>query len=113
VSDQNFRGDLNRAFDNISGEPSPALSDRVRSSIAQAPEARGPYWIAAVAACIMAALIVGVLVVANACGHAQCESFRDAINAARVRVHDRRHHHDWVAAGRLRQRHANGHPPRL
>jgi hypothetical protein len=65
VSDQNFRGDLNRAFDNISGEPSPALSDRVRSSIAQAPEARGPYWIAAVAACIMAALIVGVLVVAN------------------------------------------------
>jgi len=65
VSDQNFRRDLNRVFDDVSGEPSPDLRDRVKSSIAQAPEARGPYWIAAVAACVIALIIVGVLFVAN------------------------------------------------
>jgi hypothetical protein len=65
VSDQNFRRDLTRVFDEVSGEPSPSLRDRVRSSIAQAPEARGPYWIAAVAACVIAVIIVGVLFVAN------------------------------------------------
>ena len=49
----------------MSGTPSSTLRDRVRSSVAQAPEARAPYWIAAVAAVVMAVLIVGILFVAN------------------------------------------------
>lgn len=65
MSNENFRRELNSAFDQISGAPSPSLRDRVRSSIGQAPEARGPYWIAGVAAAVMAALIVGILFVAN------------------------------------------------
>jgi len=65
VGNENFRDDLNRVFDQVSGSPSPALSDRVRSAVATAPEARGPYWIAAVAAGVIAVLIVGVLFVAN------------------------------------------------
>jgi hypothetical protein len=66
VSKEDFRRELNAVFDEMSGSPSPALRDRVRSSVAQAPGERGgPYWIAAVAACLIAALIVGVLVVAN------------------------------------------------
>ena len=65
MGNENFRDDLNRIFDQVSGSPSPALSDRVRSAVATAPEARGPYWIAAVAAAVIAVLIVGVLFVAN------------------------------------------------
>jgi len=65
VGNENFRDDLNRVFDQVTGSPSPALSDRVRSAVATAPEARGPYWIAAVAAAVIAVLIVGVLFVAN------------------------------------------------
>ncbi len=65
MSNDDFRRELNNTFDEISGSPSPALRDRVRSSIAQAPEARGPFWIAAVAAAVIAVLIVGVLFVAN------------------------------------------------
>lgn len=61
MGNENFRGDLNRVFDQVSGSPSSGLSDRVRSAVASAPEARGPYWIAAVAAAVIAALIVGVL----------------------------------------------------
>ena len=65
MSNENFRRELNNAFDQVSGAPSPSLRDRVRSSVAQAPEARGPYWIAAVAACVIALTLVGVLFVAN------------------------------------------------
>jgi hypothetical protein len=65
LSNENFRRDLNGAFDQISGSPSPLLRDRVRSAVAEAPEARGPYWIAAMAACVIAVLIVGVLFVSN------------------------------------------------
>jgi hypothetical protein len=66
MSNNDFRRELNAVFDEMSGAPSPALRDRVRSSIAQAPGERvGPYWIAAVAACVIAALIVGVLVVSG------------------------------------------------
>jgi hypothetical protein len=65
VSNENFRRELNAEFEQISGAPSPALRDRVRSSIAQAPEAQGRYWIAAVAAVVVAVLIVGVLYVTN------------------------------------------------
>ena len=65
MSNENFRRELNHTFDEMSGSPSPALRDRVRSSIAQAPEARGPFWIATVAAGVIAVLIVGVLFMAN------------------------------------------------
>lgn len=65
MSNDNFRRELNDAFDNIAGSPSPALRDRVRSSVSQAPEERGPYWIAAVAAAVLAVAIVGVLFVFN------------------------------------------------
>jgi len=60
-----FRRELNNLFDEVSGAPSPALHDRVRSAVTHAPEARGPYMIAAVAAILITALIVGVLFVAN------------------------------------------------
>jgi hypothetical protein len=65
LSNDDFRRELNDAFDNIAGSPSPALRDRVRSSVSQAPEDRGPYWIAAVAAAVLAVAIVGVLFVFN------------------------------------------------
>lgn len=64
-----FRHELNRLFDDVAGAPSPSLRERVRSSIRQAPEARGQYWIAAVAACVIGALLVGVLIVANPLSH--------------------------------------------
>jgi hypothetical protein len=66
VSNEDFRRELNAVFDEMSGSPSPALSDWVRSSIAQAPGERGgPYWIAAVAACLIAVLFIAVLFVAG------------------------------------------------
>lgn len=61
MSNENFRRELNQAFDQMSGPPSPGLRDRVRSRLGEATPARGPYWIAGVAAAVMAALIVGVL----------------------------------------------------
>jgi hypothetical protein len=63
--DENFRRELNNVFDDVSGSPSPALRDRVRSAIAEAPAERSTYWIAAVAACVITALIVGILYVNN------------------------------------------------
>ncbi len=65
MSNEKFRSELSEAFDKMTGSPSPTLPDRVGSSIAKAPEWRGPYWIAALAAAVIAALIVGVLFVAN------------------------------------------------
>ncbi|TMC54731.1 MAG: AMIN domain-containing protein [Chloroflexi bacterium] len=65
MTNENFRRELNNAIDQMSGSPSPALRDRVRSSLAGAPAATGHYWIAAVAAAVIAVLLVGVLVVAN------------------------------------------------
>lgn len=58
---EDFRRELGNAFDEISGSPSPALSDRVRSSLAEAPERRGPIWIAGFAAAVIAVLLVAVL----------------------------------------------------
>ena len=60
-----FRRELNNAIDDVSGVPSPALRDRVRSAIAEAQPERSTYWIAAVAACVITALIVGILYVNN------------------------------------------------
>jgi hypothetical protein len=65
MSNENFRRELNAAFEQMSGAPSPTLANRVRSSIAQAPPARSNFWIASVAAAVMAVVIVGVLFVAN------------------------------------------------
>jgi hypothetical protein len=66
MSRESFRRDLNREFDAISGPPSPALSARVRSALTQDMPARtGPFWMAGVAAALVALIIVGVLVVAS------------------------------------------------
>ena len=65
MSNEDFRRDLNRAFDDLSGSPSSNLSDRVRSAVGDAPRAREPYWIAGVAAAVIAVLIVSVLFVFN------------------------------------------------
>jgi hypothetical protein len=63
---QDFRRDLNKEFDAISGSPSPALSARVRSALEQGRPARsGPFWMAGLAAGLIAAIVVSVLVVSN------------------------------------------------
>jgi hypothetical protein len=65
VSNENFRRELGHVFDEVAGTPSAALSDRVRSSLAEVPEQRGPFWIAGVAAAVIAAVVIGVLFIAN------------------------------------------------
>jgi len=65
VSNENFRRELGHVFDEMAGSPSAALSDRVRSSLAEVPEQRGPFWIAGLAAAVIAAVVIGVLFVAN------------------------------------------------
>src|SRR5713226_9101291 len=63
---ESFRRDLNRAFEAMSGPPSPALSARVRSALSERSPARpGPFWIAGLAATLIAAIVIGVFVVAN------------------------------------------------
>jgi hypothetical protein len=66
VSNDNFRRELGQAFDDMAGSPSAALPDRVRSSLVTAPEQRGPFWIAGVAAAVIALVVIGVLFVGNA-----------------------------------------------
>jgi hypothetical protein len=65
VPNDNFRRDLGHVFDEMAGSPSAGLPDRVRSSLAIAPERRGPFWIAGIAAALIATIVVGLLVVAN------------------------------------------------
>jgi hypothetical protein len=65
VPNENFRRELGQTFDDMTGSPSAALRDRVRSSVANAPERRGPFWIAGLAAAMIAALVVGLLVMSN------------------------------------------------
>jgi hypothetical protein len=65
MTDENFRQELGHVFDDMAGSPSPALPDRVRSSLAQSPEKSAPFWIAGVAAAALAAVVIGVLFVAN------------------------------------------------
>jgi hypothetical protein len=62
---EDFRRELGDAFDSISGSPDPALSDRVRAALVEAPEHRGPVWIGALAAAVIAVILVGVLLVGN------------------------------------------------
>ena len=65
MPNENFRRELGQTFDDMTGSPSAALRDRVRSSLSDAPERRGPFWIAGLAAALIAALVVGLLVVSN------------------------------------------------
>jgi hypothetical protein len=65
VPNENFRNELGHVFEEMAGSPSAALPDRVRSSLAAVPENRGPYWIAGVAAALIATVVIGVLVIAN------------------------------------------------
>lgn len=65
MSNEEFRRRLNSVFDDVSGSPSSNLPDRVRAAVANPPEARGPYWLAAVAAVVIAVLVVGVLYIAG------------------------------------------------
>jgi hypothetical protein len=65
VSNENFRRELGHVIDEMTGSPSAALPGRVRSSLAQVPEQRGPFWIAGVAAAVIATVVIGVLFVAN------------------------------------------------
>jgi len=58
-----FKRELNDAFSRISGSPGSDLPARVRSALIDAPERRGPGWLAGVAAVAIAALIVGALFV--------------------------------------------------
>ncbi len=65
MSNENFRRELGNAFDDMAGSPSQGLSDRVRSSLANAPERRAPFWIAGVAAAVLAVIAIGVFFVTN------------------------------------------------
>jgi hypothetical protein len=60
-----FKRELNNAIDDVSGAPSSGLRDRVRAAVTEAQPERSTYWIAAVAACVITALIVGILYVNN------------------------------------------------
>ena len=62
---KDFQRELGGALDEIAGTPSQALSDRVRWALRDAPERRGPVWIAGLAAGAVAVLLIGVLLVAN------------------------------------------------
>lgn len=62
---EDFRQEIGDAFDSISGSPDPALPERVRSALVEAPEQRGPVWVAALAAAVIAVILVGVLLVGN------------------------------------------------
>jgi hypothetical protein len=66
MSRESFRRDINREFDAISGPPSPSLSARVRGALTEArPAQTAPYWMAGLAAALIAVIVIGVLVVAN------------------------------------------------
>jgi hypothetical protein len=69
MTNENFRRELGHVFDEIAGSPSSALPDRVRSSLANVPEQRGQYWIAGVAAALIALVVIGVLFVGNPLKH--------------------------------------------
>jgi hypothetical protein len=69
MTNENFKRELGSVFDEMAGSPSSALPDRVRSSLANVPEQRGPYWIAGVAAVVIALVVIGVLFVGNPLRH--------------------------------------------
>src|SRR5258708_1019748 len=62
---EDFRREMGDAFDSITGSPDPALSERVRAALVHAPDQRGPVWIGALAAAVIAVILVGVLLLGN------------------------------------------------
>lgn len=62
---EDFRRELRDGFESISGAPDAGLPARVHAALVEAPEKRGPVWIAGLAAVLMAALIIGLLYVAG------------------------------------------------
>jgi hypothetical protein len=71
MSREDFRRDLRGAFESISGPSSPSLSARVHEALVEAPERRGPVWLAGVAVAVVAVLLVGILFVAGPLSHRQ------------------------------------------
>jgi len=71
MSREDFRSDLRGAFESISGPSSPSLSARVHEALVEAPERRGPVWLAGVAVAVIAVLLVGILFVAGPLSHRQ------------------------------------------
>jgi hypothetical protein len=61
MSNEQFRRELGQVFDEMTGSHSAALPDRVRSSLGNVPDQRGPFWIAGIAAVAIAVLVVGIL----------------------------------------------------
>ena len=62
---EDFRRELRDGFESIAGPPEPGLSSRVHSALVEAPERRGPVWIAGLAAGLIAAVVVGALFIAG------------------------------------------------
>jgi hypothetical protein len=60
-----FRRELRDGFESIAGPPDAGLNARVHSALVEAPERRGPVWIAGLAAALIAAVIVGALFIAG------------------------------------------------
>jgi hypothetical protein len=69
VTREDFRRELGDAMDSISGSPDPSLPERVRAAVVHAPEERGPVWIGALAAAVIAVILVGVLLANNPLNH--------------------------------------------
>src|SRR4029077_14375286 len=65
VTREDFRRELGDAFDSISGSPSPALPDRVRSALVEAPGHKERVWIGALGAGVIAVILVGILLFGN------------------------------------------------
>jgi hypothetical protein len=62
---EEFHREMGDAFDSISGSPDPALAERVRAALIEAPEHRGPVLAAALAAAVIAVILVGILLIVN------------------------------------------------
>jgi hypothetical protein len=60
-----FRRELRDGFESIAGPPDAGLNARVHSALVEAPERRGPVWIAGLAAALIAAVVVGALFIAG------------------------------------------------
>src|SRR5579859_8195459 len=71
MSRDQFRRDLRDAFESITGPSSPSLSARVHEALVEAPERRGPVWLAGMAVAVLAVLLVGILFVAGPLSHHQ------------------------------------------
>ncbi|TME97880.1 MAG: hypothetical protein E6I39_11305 [Chloroflexi bacterium] len=62
---EDFRRELRDGFESIAGPPDAGLTGRVHLALVEAPERRGPVWIAGLAAALIAAMAVGALFIAG------------------------------------------------